>query len=95
MRMRTPRAAHCLGCGVTFEKMHLMINHRRNERCGGRFLSVEERNLYDKAKVWFEAMLKAEREGDDKEYSRCFRNRAECLHTAYRLRKERLSEQAA
>lgn len=27
---------------MTFEKMHLMINHRRRERCGGRFLPLEE-----------------------------------------------------
>lgn len=40
-----PRAAHCIGCGVTFDKMHLMIQHRRRDRCGGRFLPASEREL--------------------------------------------------
>ena len=44
------RAAHCIGCGVTFDKMHLMINHRRNNRCGGRFLPLDERELVEAAK---------------------------------------------
>lgn len=42
---KTPRRAFCTGCTVTFPKMHLMINHRRTFRCGGRFLSREERSL--------------------------------------------------
>jgi len=45
-----PRAAHCIGCGNTFDKMHLMINHRRTQRCGGRFLCDDERELVDAAK---------------------------------------------
>jgi hypothetical protein len=94
-----PRAAHCIGCGVTFEKMHLKIHHRRSERCGGRFLPEIERNLYDKAKHWFEAMLRAEKEGNNDEYRRCFDNRQTCLNMAYTLRKHRLDrkrhEQAA
>lgn len=49
---KLPRAAHCIGCGYTFDKMHLMINHRRNDRCGGRFLPDAERLLYNEAKVF-------------------------------------------
>ena len=41
---KTPRKAYCTGCGVTFDKMHILINHRRTFRCGGRYLSEEERN---------------------------------------------------
>lgn len=37
-----PRKAYCTGCGITFPKMHNLINHRRSERCGGRFLPAEE-----------------------------------------------------
>lgn len=42
---KLPRAAHCIGCGETFDKMHEMINHRRLHRCGGRFLPASEREL--------------------------------------------------
>lgn len=49
---KVPRAAHCTGCGVTFEKMHVMINHRRNHRCGGRFLPIGERALRNAAAWW-------------------------------------------
>ena len=45
------RAAYCTGCGVTFPKMHMMINHRRSNRCGGRFLPVEEREMIDKIRL--------------------------------------------
>jgi hypothetical protein len=45
--MRNPnkksRTAYCTGCGVIFPQMHLLINHRRTFRCGGRFLSPEEK----------------------------------------------------
>lgn len=41
----TPRAAHCIGCGKTFHKMHWMFHHRRLDRCGGRFLPSDEREL--------------------------------------------------
>ncbi len=44
--MRKPhkiaRKAYCTGCGIIFEKMHLLRNHRTTDRCGGRFLSTEE-----------------------------------------------------
>ena len=33
-----PRTAYCTGCNRIFGKMHWMIDHRRTERCGGRFL---------------------------------------------------------
>lgn len=39
---KTPRKAYCTGCGIIFEKMHQLRNHRRTDRCGGRFLSPEE-----------------------------------------------------
>lgn len=39
---KTPRTAYCTGCGIIFPKMHNLINHRRTDRCGGRFLSAEE-----------------------------------------------------
>jgi hypothetical protein len=39
---KTPRKAYCTGCGITFKKMHLLMNHRRTDRCGGRFLPPEE-----------------------------------------------------
>lgn len=93
MRIGKPRAAHCLGCGVTFPKMHLKMIHVNTQRCGGRFLPEVERNLYDKAKIWFEAMLRAEREGNDSEYVRCFDNRQQCLTQAYTLRKHRLDKE--
>lgn len=38
-----PRAAYCTGCGITFDKMHIMMDHRRTHRCGGRFLPLKER----------------------------------------------------
>lgn len=45
------RAAYCTGCGVTFPKMHLMIQHRRLKKCGGRFLSISERILINKLRL--------------------------------------------
>ena len=47
---KIPRRAHCTGCGVTFHKMHDMFNHRNNNRCGGRFLPIQERLLLHAAK---------------------------------------------
>jgi NAD-dependent SIR2 family protein deacetylase len=91
-----PRAAHCLGCGTTFEKMHLKMIHVNTQRCGGRFLPLEERALYDKAKVWYEEMLRAERDNDEVNRRRYWRLRQECLSAAYQLRKLRRDyEQAA
>lgn len=44
--MRKPnkiaRKAYCTGCGIIFEKRHLLRNHRATDRCGGQFLSTEE-----------------------------------------------------
>lgn len=51
------RAGHCIGCGVTFEKMHLMIRHRRNDRCGGRFLPYGERELRMAAKYHWQKWM--------------------------------------
>jgi hypothetical protein len=39
---KTPRKAYCTGCGITFPKMHILINHRRTDKCGGKYLSEEE-----------------------------------------------------
>lgn len=44
---RTPRVAYCNGCNITFFKTHTLINHRNTERCGGRFLTVEQREIVD------------------------------------------------
>lgn len=92
MRIGKPRAAHCLGCGNTFNRMHEMINHRRNKRCGGRFLPEVERNLYDKARFWCDEMERANDRADQEEYIRCFDNRQTCLNQAYTLRKHRLAK---
>lgn len=43
MSAKKPRAAYCTGCDTLFPKMHLLIRHRRNDRCGGRFLPPEKR----------------------------------------------------
>lgn len=45
---KTPRKAYCTGCGIIFPKMHTLINHRRTERCGGRFLPEAYRVHLDK-----------------------------------------------
>lgn len=58
-RMDKPaRRAYCTGCGNTFSKMHELINHRRTEKCGGRFLSLEELLFVDR--------LRLEREAQDR-----------------------------
>lgn len=36
------RAPYCTGCGTLFPKMHLMMQHRRLKKCGGRFLPEKE-----------------------------------------------------
>lgn len=48
MGTQSPRKAYCTGCGKTFPKMHLLMNHRGTFRCGGRFLLVEEQNLINR-----------------------------------------------
>lgn len=57
--MRNPhkisRTAYCTGCGVTFDKMHQMINHRRSHRCGGRFLPIDEHVLWLAQKQYMQA----------------------------------------
>lgn len=53
---KTPRKAYCTGCGVTFEKMHTLINHRRTARCGGRFLSDAEKAQLKNLRLTREAM---------------------------------------
>jgi len=55
------RSAYCTGCGVTFMRMHQMINHRRTDRCGGRFLPPEEREKLDEARFFREAAARAAR----------------------------------
>ncbi len=59
-----PRAAYCTGCGNTFDFHHQLINHRRTDRCGGRFLPQEEREMIDKLRLEREALLRRMREED-------------------------------
>lgn len=47
---KMPRVAYCSGCGVTFDWYHLLINHRRTDRCGGRFLPERERELLNEVR---------------------------------------------
>lgn len=56
--MRTP---YCTGCGHTFSKMHLMINHRRTDRCGGRFLPDEEQERLKDLRLERERVLREAR----------------------------------
>lgn len=60
MSAKEPRAAYCTGCGVTFPKMHLMINHRRMKRCGGRFLDPLERARLDALRLVREKRIRDE-----------------------------------
>lgn len=53
------RKPYCTGCGHTFPQMHKLINHRRTDRCGGRFLPAEQRAHLDR--------LRKSREKLDKE----------------------------
>jgi len=92
MYTKEARTAYCTGCGTVFDKMHLLFIHRGANRCGGRFLPTEERYLYDQAKVFAEAMIKAERDGDDDSYRLYFHNLGDCLSRAYAIRKRRLDE---
>lgn len=48
---KKPRAAYCTGCDVIFPKMHLLINHRRQKRCGGRFLPEPERDFLNRVRL--------------------------------------------
>lgn len=41
------RNRFCTGCGKTFSQTHLLRNHRRTDRCGGKFLSMNERWAVD------------------------------------------------
>lgn len=58
MSAKNPRVAYCTGCGIPFKKMHLLINHRRTKRCGGRFLPAPERHMLDKLRLEREALLR-------------------------------------
>lgn len=53
---KLPRRAYCNGCDHTYPKMHLLRDHRRTDRCGGRFLSAEERAQVDKLRLAREAL---------------------------------------
>lgn len=48
---KKPRAAYCTGCDSTFPKMHLLFNHRRMKRCGGRFLPELDREYIDRLRL--------------------------------------------
>lgn len=66
MSAKKPRAAYCTGCDKTFPKMHILINHRRTKRCGGRFLSDLDREYFDSIKLVREAELKKFREREQR-----------------------------
>lgn len=87
---KTPRAAHCIGCGLDFWRMHEMINHRRTFRCGGRFLPIEERSLADAARYHWQRYDTAE-EGSEKAHWHYFQWR-DMTSRFYLLRKRRLDE---
>lgn len=40
---------YCTGCRVMWEGFHVLMDHRRTHRCGGRFLPAGERYWYDMA----------------------------------------------
>jgi len=64
---KLPRRAYCTGCGYTFPKHHMLINHRRSERCGGRFLPEDEYlHLMNLRKIR-EDMARAKRKNGRKE----------------------------
>lgn len=88
-----PRVAYCTGCGKIFDKMHLMINHRRTFRCGGRFLPDDERELVLAAKThWQRYDTLAESDGDhDQERWHYFQWR-DMTSRFFLLRKRRLDE---
>lgn len=62
MSATKPRAAYCTGCGITFPKMHILFNHRRDYRCGGRFLPIPERAMVNKLRLEREELLRRYRE---------------------------------
>lgn len=62
MSAKQPRAAYCTGCGITFAKMHILINHRRTFRCGGRFLPIPQRQMVNALRIEREALLRRMRE---------------------------------
>src|SRR6266478_5732183 len=41
------RNRFCTGCEKYFSQTHLLRNHRRTDRCGGRFLTENERWFWD------------------------------------------------
>lgn len=63
--MRNPdkksRAAYCTGCGLTFPKMHIMIEHRRTNRCGGKYLAIPARNNLNKIRLIREELARVNR----------------------------------
>ncbi len=63
MSAERPRAAYCTGCGATFKKMHLLIEHRRLNRCGGRYLSEEKRAELNRLRIKREFEERMLREG--------------------------------
>lgn len=83
-----PRAPHCLGCGNTFRKMHWMIDHRRSNRCGGRFLPPEERVLRLEARHHYEECRNAT-DPDMERYH--FANARDCNRRANLLRSRRIA----
>lgn len=63
MSAEKPRRAYCTGCGNTFKKMHLMIEHRRKLLCGGRFLPDDKRAELNRLRIKREFEARMIREG--------------------------------
>lgn len=56
------RKPYCTGCGLTFGQMHQLIQHRRIDRCGGRFLPMAERDMVNKLRLEREALIRRVRD---------------------------------
>lgn len=55
------RIAYCTGCANIFGKMHELINHRRSNACGGRFLPEKERDFVNVLRLERERQLRHDR----------------------------------
>ena len=64
------RNRYCTGCGETFTKTHFLYWHRNTNRCGGRFLPEELREVYDRNRHLREAKLRETRRVNSDNYRR-------------------------
>lgn len=86
-----PRAAHCIGCGHTFDKMHLMKIHRNTQRCGGRFLPADERELVMAAIPHYQR-FRSTPDWDGDTYRWHYTQYKDMISRFFLLRKRRLDE---